>query len=155
MPREVQAVAMPSWDYVCVEVEDVLNCGLSRVVLHVHTLRGERRLEQTGDSMHHCGNSAVRVLGDLPEVLCVCAGNYEGVSRGSGSDVQNRHRVLVLEDPIRRQPAGDYLAEDTLTHAGHDRTRYLPRATGFQHPLSSPRHDRRQMMRVATVAVPR
>lgn len=114
-----------------VEVEHILTGGFSGVVLHIHAVGRERRTEQLGDAMHHDGDLAVRSLGHLPQVSRMDPGNHEGVPWGGGSDVEERHRVLVLEDAIRRLPTSDDLAEDAFTHAGHDRMRPFSETTGF------------------------
>jgi hypothetical protein len=82
----------------------------------IHPCRGQRDPQQPRDPAARPRHLRVLVVVQVPQPIGVMARNHQRMPDRRRGDIQKRDRVLVLQQPMRHNPAGHALTEDTATH---------------------------------------
>ncbi len=115
-PHDLELVRLVAGHDVDVEVEDALPGRRPGRMDEVHPSRFQRPPQQAGDPARHPRDPRVLLVLQVPEALGVPAGHDQRMPSRRRRDVQERHRVLVLEQPVGRGPPGHDRAEHAVTH---------------------------------------
>jgi hypothetical protein len=115
-PHHLQLLGLVARHNMHMGVEHALPGRRPRRMHRVHPCRGQRDPQQPRDPAARPRHLRVLVVVQVLQPIGVMARNHWRMPDRRRGDVQIRDRVLVLQQPMRRNPAGHDLTEDTVTH---------------------------------------